>query len=224
MDIQSNRKKVASEIQIKPQDIDPDGLEILREAGFIWDSHLLAFRKKLATGASPCSIDYRFLCDQKLLVHSSLDKRERAGQAAAPAHSGPEYRLGAPTNRRASEIKVPRPIAEMYCRDGLPRWIAEMRRSCDHWMGPTSDPNPGAALNFANLRPTSFWKSAYSLQKTIAPRAMHGQSSSRRGVLKSGQRKTAQSRWSGSRHLRSAYPAARPELAEKKRPRSSPGT
>jgi hypothetical protein len=80
MDIQSNRKKVASEIQIKPQDIDPDGLEILREAGFIWDSHLLAFRKKLATGASPCSIDYRFLCDQKLLVHSSLDKRERAGQ------------------------------------------------------------------------------------------------------------------------------------------------
>ncbi len=60
-----------------PQDLDPDGLEILREAGFVWDPHRAAFRRGAADHAT---IEYGFLREQKLLVNSTLGRSERIGQ------------------------------------------------------------------------------------------------------------------------------------------------
>ena len=79
MDIQRNGNKWPagpSGIGYTPADIDPDGLKILVEAGFVWDSHLLAFTRS----SSRSTIEYGFLREQKLFVNSALDQRERAGQ------------------------------------------------------------------------------------------------------------------------------------------------
>lgn len=62
--------------RIPPSDLDTDALKILREAGFIWDSELLAFHRK----ASHSTIDYWFLRDQQLIVNTPLDERARIGQ------------------------------------------------------------------------------------------------------------------------------------------------
>jgi hypothetical protein len=87
MDILRNRKTVekwsshASAIRFTPKNIDPEGLKILREAGFVWDSRSLAFRRS-ATGHPErrSTIEYGFLCDQRLVVNTTLDEAERAGQ------------------------------------------------------------------------------------------------------------------------------------------------
>lgn len=66
-----------------PKDIDPDGLKILNDAGFVWDSRSLAFaREALDEHRRPhrCTIEYAFLRDQKLIVNTTLNKRERVGQ------------------------------------------------------------------------------------------------------------------------------------------------
>ena len=70
-----------SEICFTPKDIDPDGLKILSEAGFVWDSRLLAFQRR-PTGHSErrSTIEYGFLRDQKLVVNTTLSRDERAGQ------------------------------------------------------------------------------------------------------------------------------------------------
>ena len=75
------RPSVSSEIRFMPEDIDPDGLKILEEAGFVWDSRLVAFRK-IATDhpGSTATIDYWFLRDQKLVVNTTLSKSDRFGQ------------------------------------------------------------------------------------------------------------------------------------------------
>ena len=61
-------------VSYTPNDIDPDGLKILIDAGFVWDSHLLAFHR------SSSIIEYGFLRDQRLVVNSTLSRDERAGQ------------------------------------------------------------------------------------------------------------------------------------------------
>ena len=89
MDTQRSGKTVAkwssrpSEIRFTPKDIDPDGLQILSEAGFVWDSHSLAFEriaKEHPARPYRSAIEYGFLRDQKLVVNSTMDKTERAGQ------------------------------------------------------------------------------------------------------------------------------------------------
>ena len=65
------------------KDIDPEGLQILREAGFVWDAHLLAFKRRPPghpESPHPAIIEYRFLREQKLVAHGGLDNRERTGQ------------------------------------------------------------------------------------------------------------------------------------------------
>jgi hypothetical protein len=87
MDIQPIAKVVAStpsapgEIGFPPEDIDPDALKILHEAGFVWDSRLIAFRK-IATDqpGSTATIDCWFLRDQKLVVNTTLGTSDRFGQ------------------------------------------------------------------------------------------------------------------------------------------------
>src|ERR1700738_1884902 len=70
-----------SEVTFTPRNIDPDGLKILSEAGFVWDSRSLAFQRSAAGHPERRStIDYRFLRDQKLVVNTTLDKNERVGQ------------------------------------------------------------------------------------------------------------------------------------------------
>lgn len=75
MDIQRN--------EFMPKDIDPDGLKILSEAGFVWDPRLLVFQR-CATGNNNrpyrSTIEYAFLRDQKLVVNSRINQEERAGQ------------------------------------------------------------------------------------------------------------------------------------------------
>jgi len=83
MNIQRNGNTVESEVRYTPKDIDPDGLKILSEAGFVWDSRLLAFQRKPTGHAERpfrSTIEYRFLRDQKLVVNTTLNKQERAGQ------------------------------------------------------------------------------------------------------------------------------------------------
>ena len=66
-----------------PKDIDPDGLKILCEAGFVWDPGLLVFRRSATSHPERphgCTIEYRFLRDQKLVVNTTLNKQERTGQ------------------------------------------------------------------------------------------------------------------------------------------------
>jgi len=57
-----------------PIDIDPDGLQILIDAGFVWDSRLLAFQRRRSI------IEYGFLRAQRLVVNSTLSRDERVGQ------------------------------------------------------------------------------------------------------------------------------------------------
>jgi hypothetical protein len=77
------RPSVSSEIRFMPEDIDPDGLKILEEAGFVWDSRLLAFHR-IPTGhpggPKRATIEYGFLRDQKLLLSAKLREHERIGQ------------------------------------------------------------------------------------------------------------------------------------------------
>jgi hypothetical protein len=89
MDIQHNemavKKSPPREIRVAPADIDPEALKILAEAGFVWDSGLLGFRRKptgrpQAAARYDSTIDYWFLRDQKLVVNTTLDERERIGQ------------------------------------------------------------------------------------------------------------------------------------------------
>jgi hypothetical protein len=61
-------------VSYTPNDIDPDGLKILIDAGFIWDSRLLAFQRSRSV------IEYGFLRDQRLVVNSTLSRDERVGQ------------------------------------------------------------------------------------------------------------------------------------------------
>ena len=77
----AGRPSTSSEIGFPPKDIDPDGLKILHEAGFVWDSRLVAFRK-IATDqpGRTGTIDYWFLRDQKLVVNTTLSKSDRFGQ------------------------------------------------------------------------------------------------------------------------------------------------
>jgi len=77
----AGRPSAPNEIGFPPKDIDPDGLRILSEAGFVWDSRLVAFRK-IATDhpGSTATIDYWFLRDQKLVVNTTLSKSDRFGQ------------------------------------------------------------------------------------------------------------------------------------------------
>lgn len=82
MDILRDAGTIESEIRYTPEDIDPEGLRILHEAGFVWDSRTLAFhRTRTGHPASPHSIiEYRFLREQKLVVNTSLGQAERTGQ------------------------------------------------------------------------------------------------------------------------------------------------
>ncbi len=67
-----------------PNDIDRDALQILSDAGFVWDSRLSGFRKAEGDGAPTKSdaavIDYAFLRDQKLAANPSIDRLARRGQ------------------------------------------------------------------------------------------------------------------------------------------------
>jgi hypothetical protein len=78
MDILHHENTVGSDVQIMPRDIDPEGLKILREAGFDWDPSSLAFRRR--SRGNEATIEYRFLREQKLIVNTSLDRSERTGQ------------------------------------------------------------------------------------------------------------------------------------------------
>lgn len=67
------------------EEIDPEAVKILNDAGFVWDPKLLAFRKNLKTGPQSAPhdtevIDYEFLRDQQLVVGSSLDRGSRVAQ------------------------------------------------------------------------------------------------------------------------------------------------
>lgn len=57
-----------------PDGIDPEALGILREAAFVWDSGLLAFRRGRST------IDYAFLREQRLIAGAAMSTQERIGQ------------------------------------------------------------------------------------------------------------------------------------------------
>ncbi len=57
-----------------PDGIDPEALGILREAAFIWDCGLVAFRRGRST------IDYAFLREQKLVAGAAMSTQERIGQ------------------------------------------------------------------------------------------------------------------------------------------------
>ncbi len=68
-----------------PQDIDRDALQILREAGFVWDSRLSGFRRRERDNGQAASldgavIDYAFLRAQHLAANSPLDREGRRGQ------------------------------------------------------------------------------------------------------------------------------------------------
>ncbi len=83
MDIQRVGNPVDSHSGFAPADLDPEGVGILREAGFAWDAETLAFQriqrghpKRTATAR----IEYRFLREQKLVVNSNLSQTERVGQ------------------------------------------------------------------------------------------------------------------------------------------------
>lgn len=64
------------------EEIDPEAVKILNQAGFTWDPQLLAFRRKEreAEAGDAATIDYEFLREQKLVAGSSLDQDERVGQ------------------------------------------------------------------------------------------------------------------------------------------------
>ncbi len=73
----------AGEIRFAPEDIDPEGLKILGEAGFVWEPRCLAFQRIPAGRPEPrrrSTIEYTFLRDQKLVVNTSLGTQERVGQ------------------------------------------------------------------------------------------------------------------------------------------------
>jgi hypothetical protein len=57
-----------------PDGIDPEALRILREAAFVWDSGMVAFRRGRST------IDYAFLREQRLIVGAAMSRPERIGQ------------------------------------------------------------------------------------------------------------------------------------------------
>jgi hypothetical protein len=80
MDIREN--SIANEAYPIPADLDLEGLQILSEAGFVWDSDSLAFQRKPGYLGQPRSaaIEYRFLREQKLVVNSNLNQAERTGQ------------------------------------------------------------------------------------------------------------------------------------------------
>jgi hypothetical protein len=83
MVIQRNGELAANEILPTPTDLDPEGLRILREAGFVWDSETVAFQRRQPghpERARSAAIEYRFLREQKLVVNSSLSMAERIGQ------------------------------------------------------------------------------------------------------------------------------------------------
>lgn len=71
-------------MHLAPENIDPDALKILREAGFVWDSRLSGFKKSHRNGRDAATddpvIDYEFLRDQKLIANSQLDGTGRRGQ------------------------------------------------------------------------------------------------------------------------------------------------
>jgi hypothetical protein len=78
MDILQHENRVESDGEIMPKDVDPEGLKILREAGFEWDFGSLAFRRR--SRGSDATIEYRFLREQKLIINASLGRSERTGQ------------------------------------------------------------------------------------------------------------------------------------------------
>jgi hypothetical protein len=82
MDICCNGKSIEDEVYLIPYDLDPDGLKILRDAGFEWDPISLAFQKRAAGHSRKfnATIEYRFLREQKLVMNGGMDKREREGQ------------------------------------------------------------------------------------------------------------------------------------------------
>lgn len=68
-----------------PDNIDPDAIRILREAGFVWDSRISGFRRNerddaMAAVRDGAVIDYEFLREQKLIADSPLDPQGRRGQ------------------------------------------------------------------------------------------------------------------------------------------------
>jgi hypothetical protein len=83
MDTQRIGNLIDSNIGDVPADLDPDGLTILREAGFAWDAETRAFQREQPghPARTPTArIEYRFLREQKLVVNSKLNKTERIGQ------------------------------------------------------------------------------------------------------------------------------------------------
>ena len=67
------------------EEIDPEALKILSQAGFTWDPELLAFTRDLTSrsesaSTGPAVIEYEFLRDQHLVVGSLLGRAERTGQ------------------------------------------------------------------------------------------------------------------------------------------------
>jgi hypothetical protein len=66
------------------EEVDPEAVKILAQAGFTWDPQTLGFRRgsvsAAESGAGSVVIDYEFLRDQKLIVGSELGRSERTGQ------------------------------------------------------------------------------------------------------------------------------------------------
>ncbi len=67
------------------EEIDPEALKILNQAGFTWDPVLLGFKRNPrsrseSASVDPAIIEYEFLRDQQLVVGSSLGRAERTGQ------------------------------------------------------------------------------------------------------------------------------------------------
>lgn len=73
---------VANEAFPVPADLDPEGLRILTDAGFVWDSGSLAFQRKPVCFRlrGSAAIEYRFLREQRLVIDSNLSQAERIGQ------------------------------------------------------------------------------------------------------------------------------------------------
>jgi len=62
------------------EEIDPEALRILDDAGFVWDPNLLAFTREKSTAPELETIHYEFLREQQLVVGSALDRSARTGQ------------------------------------------------------------------------------------------------------------------------------------------------
>jgi hypothetical protein len=61
------------------EEVDPEAVKILVQAGFTWDPQMLGFRRS-GDATDSAVIDYEFLRDQKLIVGSELGRSERTGQ------------------------------------------------------------------------------------------------------------------------------------------------